>query len=778
LIKFKKLILLVLIFFGQSFLFGEANNISFYEKIDNNGVELKKVLNSEKIRVKIFLNQADTSQKEIKLFGDTSSFSLDFSIPNRWEILEAKVYANYTPSIALEPTRSFISLSLNKKVIRQFKLLNSKFIDQGIIKIKDVEVSRNLIEEHNKFTIQVFQHYLKTGSENMSLAPEVWTQIDLQNSYIEFTIKEKKIPEKVSSVFELLFDKKNPLETEINFVIPKNNISDNLIFNYAFISSIIGNTLQYRKVDFSISDKIDPTKDNILIGLESEVKSIISDFNENLISKIKGNINIISEFGNSTKAIIALTAQTPEELKKVIFSTISFQQNIYDGPFLNIHKVNLPEKSQPYSAPNFLSIDKKYFFKDLNYKTKTFTGFYSEPLNLDFYLYPDLFFGKKAKVDFNLDVFYPKVVKDDSVLNVFVNNVYATQFEVKSEQESKDLLDYFSISGGATGSFETQLLQEGKNRLNFSFKMVPLIDPKYTTFNTENLKASISENSYFEIPDANHWVELPNLKYFSSTAYPFSIYPDLQDMAILIEQPTKSNLKALMQMMFYFGEVLQYPAYYFEVSQKLKESMRSKHLLIIGKTENQNINKNSQIKIESDFVEKIQFFDKKLSHDFENLNASDDSDKNELNSTRNKIVVQESGKYIPYGVIQMFQSPFNDEKTVVSIFDKSPNNQSNLGDLTKFLLQEKFINKFKGGMAIFKVDDKSSSKNTKIYFASFEPNRSYFVGDLNIWDKSRFYVSNNPVLFTFVAFLSLILLTYFVRKSLLLYKARYHDDAD
>ena len=773
-----KLFRILLILLSSSSLLWAGFNEKFFEEIDKSGVELKKIPNSDKMIVKMFLNYSNTSQKEMKLFGDTSNFNLNFSIPNRWDVQSANINLTYTPSIALEPTRSFMSFSVNKKIVRQLKLLNNKFIDQGDIKIKNVPIPKQELKDYNELTIQVFQHYLKNGTENMSLAPEVWTQIDLENSYIEFEIIEKRIPEKISSIFEYILDQKNPLKSEINLVVPKKGISQDLLFNYSFIASVFGKYLKHKEVDFSITSEIDPMKDNVLVGTFDEVSEIITEFKPNLTKKLMGNINLITDFANSKKAIIVLSGENQKKLKNVLFSTISFQQNIYDGQFVEVRDVTLPSKSKPYSAPHFLPLEKKIYFKDLGYKTKTFQGFYSEPLNLEFYLYPDLFFPKKAEVDFNLEVFYPKVVKNDSVLNIFINDIYATQFNLIEEGNNKNILDYFANFSGATGSFETQLLEDGNNRLNLSFKMVPFIDSKYQAFNSENLKASISENSYFELPSANHWVKLPNLKYFGSTVYPYSIYPDLQDTAILLEQPSQTNLKALMQIMFYFGEILEYPPYYLEISQKITDSIKNKNLLIIGRTNNENINKNSPLKVEYNHIEKSSSLQKKFFSDFENINISNDEDLNkEVKNKNSKIVITESGDKNPYVILQMYQSPFNAEKSVISFFeDEELKDKAVLGEMMQKVLKPEFLTNFGGGLIFLRTIQKE--KHNIIKMATFETDNIYFLGDLNLWDKSRFYISNNPILFIFVSFLILILLTYFVRKTLLLYKVRYHDDAD
>jgi hypothetical protein len=75
------------------------------------------------------------------------------------------------------------------------------------------------------------------------------------------------------------------------------------------------------------------------------------------------------------------------------------------------------------------------------------------------------------------------------------------------------------------------------------------------------------------------------------------------------------------------------------------------------------------------------------------------------------------------------------------------------------------------------IISKLVGKEKELISLNFNKNK-YFIGNLDLIDKSKFYISLNPTVFTITVFLSIIILVYLLRKSLLLYKARYHNDAD
>jgi len=712
-------------------------------------------------RVKVFLNHQNSSMNQIKLFGSSTSFSTDIPIANRWRVVEARAVVQYTPSIALEPQRSFLSINLNKKVVRQFKLLNSKFMDLGESTV-NIPIPVDELDRFNEFTIQVFQHYLLTGSENMSSAPEVWTELNLENSFVEFTIEMVDIEEMLSSILKYVFDSGNPLPNKINYPLP--NFSNDTLYNYSFISSSIGNILKYREVIFSVTDRaIIDSKDNIIIGTKDEVQEILSRNKMDL--KIDDDITIFANPRNPTTAIIVLTGENQEEIKKVLYSTTLFKLNLTDSNSKNIIDIEIPEKAKPYSAPEFIPFDRKIHFKDLGYKTDTFNGFYSKPLNLDFKLYPDLFFAKKSNTELSLDMLLPNSVKDDSILNIFVNGKYVTQKRVIEERESRTLKELLFLSPYSGEKLPTELLKDGENRITMQFKMIPFKDPKYAIYNSENLQATISENSYFQLPEADRWIEMADIRYFISSSYPYSIYPDLQDTAILLTDNRQESVEALMEVSFFLGKSIKYPSYHITVATEIDSSIEDKNLIVIGSYNSKfdDIFQKAPLKIEKDGYRKEISLDRKFSDELDPI-----KDEEDINSREQFIKSFESNKRVDHLITQFFQSPYNDEKSVLMFYGKGTNFYKEI----RTVLMPEYNSELSGDLILSRL----VGKQKEIF--TFNIGDKYYIGDLDLIDKSRFYLSLNPLLFTITAILTIILFVYLLRKSLLLYKARYHDDAD
>jgi len=78
-------------------------------KIYRDGIILFKGKDGKQY-VRVYLNHENSSQNQITLSGLNPAFSIDLPIANRWQVLGARAVIKYTPSIALEETRSFLNI--------------------------------------------------------------------------------------------------------------------------------------------------------------------------------------------------------------------------------------------------------------------------------------------------------------------------------------------------------------------------------------------------------------------------------------------------------------------------------------------------------------------------------------------------------------------------------------------------------------------------------------------------------------------------------------------
>ncbi len=746
-----RLILLVAITIGILY----AEKIKIYQ----DGIILDKTKYGKNI-VKIYLNHENVSQNEIILSGLSPSFSIDIPVANRWKVLSARAIIKYTPSIALETSRSFLNLKIQNYTLRQYILLDKAYSDNGEKSI-DVLLPYKNFENHNLFTIQLYQHYVRSPQEDVTKAPEVWTQINLEDSYIELEIENNEITNELSSIFGSVFDVNNPVEQKINYVF--HTINNQSLYNYVFFSSILGKVLQSRKIDFSVTDKIfDMDRDNLIIATTDQLREI---FDVNKFGfQIKGNINIFKNPKNNNLALIIITAKTEEQLKEVLYSTFGLELNLNSGNSKIIKKVIYPEKAKAYSSPDFVSPGQKIYFKEMGYKSRTFEGFLAPPLDIEFKLYPDVRFQKKDKGYVHIDYIFPITIQNESISNLFINNIFISQVKMLEERDTQSIKNYLMMDSKTSSKYPVSLLQGGKNKLSIQFSMIPIV------WNQKTLQASILESSYFEIPEADNFIAMADLKDFISSAYPYSIYPDLQDTYFLLTDTSLNSIQALMQIARFLGENIKYPPYYLEIGHDIKTEQFNKNIIVVGDYNDtfDKIYKNAPMILSKQGYARTIDLSNKFAESLEDLEKREIDENLETRTRFLKIF--ETTEKNDYLTAQFFQSPYNNEKTVLLFAGQ---NNTDLANEVKQIFDSKYRDKIKGDLVISKL---ISQKQREIF--NFDIKENYFIGSISTISKIYSIIGERPLLFFFISLMLIILATYLLRKVLLLYKVRYHHDAD
>ncbi len=735
--------------------------------------------------VRVYLNYQDPV-KDVHVMRNTSwEHKVSLPISSRWQVEKAHLFVKYVSSIALKPPRSLLAVGLNKHIFVQ-RTLNQPDVKEEIA----VAIPPEEFESYNDLFIRVNQHYLVEGCEDEA-APELWTEIDTKNSYIDLVIKEKHVPEQVSSIFSYLFDKKSVVRQQVNFVIP-DSPDDLTLFWSAFLAGSMGKYLSYRDTFITTDSGFDHQKDNILIGLRSSLREqLLRVFDaesfggiQELEEKIKGNINLLANPKNPTRAILVFTGNSFEEIDEAVLAFPSLDFMAYSSGSIFIKENRLPEPAEAYSAPGFVPLKEKVLFSELGFKTTTFSDMHPPAESLMFKIYPEYYFDSKSQMKLYLHLLYPRIVRFDSIMNIFSNDNFIHQIalehhERKRESKIQEWLDIDKLT-----ELPMYMFHKGQNNLSILARMVPFKKGKCEIYNRENLQVTLVDDSYIKLPPAKRWVEMPYLDYIASAVYPYSIYPDLSDTAIVVTDTSPSTMAALMHVAFFLSKHIGYPPYQLTVSTRL-DNVLDKHIILIGKnsSEFREAMQGAPFEFTDDGVkDKTRFIDRFMG-DLPFFS------KYRLDKKRYTMETLESDGAITRLVAQLYRSPFNPDKTVFSMISDDP---ENLMYGTRRLLSPEMLGSLKGDVVILSKDDpevvavaegeetmlKSRDVNKKYTLQAFEVNEKYYQGALSTYDKIRFYISAHPFLLLFGSLLVVVLLVTVLRGLLDLFKQRHHKDAE
>ncbi len=517
---------------------------------------------------------------------------------------------------------------------------------------------------------------------------------------------------------------------------------------------------------YIFDNKLDSTKALKLYNYTKGYKNKV--YNESIFisEKILHDINVIRNPLLPEKAILLICPEEESKINEVIYAFYKKDLSLYFRQGININSVKVPEKAKKYSAKGYIPVDTKVYFKELGYETTVRKGWYPPPIYIDFKVYPDHYFDHKGRVETHLEYVFPTTVNHDSVANIFLNNKFAKQIDVMGVSHKNEL----SLETGGIFDMDdynelpVYLIDKGYNRLKFEFSLVPEKEGSCRVHNTQNLLIMIMDNSYFTLPDSLRWIEMPYMQYISKSAYPYSIYPDLQDTQLVLTNSDSDTIAAAMNFIFFISQELQSFPYYVKITQDLEKADKDRELVLFGSIHDkvlQSISDDAPISFEGLEMHKPYPFIKEF---IEHKSIADDD---RLVKYRFVSKMNETNQLDKNLLMQMYKSPFNSDKTVL-MFTAENGTCLNKGVTSILSYQNRHI--INGDTLIYNPDVE--------YGISFDMNRKYVLTSMNLWDKLSLQIAMNPFMYIFVLIIVILLLTFLVRALLIAFKKRNHKHVE
>ncbi len=482
--------------------------------------------------------------------------------------------------------------------------------------------------------------------------------------------------------------------------------------------------------------------------------------------KIAHDINIIQNPYKVDKAIIVLIAKDKIKKEKLIYALYKNDLVNYKRQGLNIKEVTIPSKASAYSAKNFIPLDTKIYFNELGYKTQFLKGWYPPKIDIKFKVYPDNHFDAKDKIKANIHYVLPTVVNDDSVVNIFLNNIFANQLNImKMSNESEITISANKLFNfGTSQGMPAYLIGKGYNDLRLDFSLVPKKKGACSVFNTENLVASVLDDSYFILPSATKWIELPYMQYIIDAQYPYSIYPDLQDTVILLADRQNDTIASAMNFIFFLAQALDSYPNFLKVTTALSQEDKQKHIIVFGTIYDDKIQSLSK-------TAPIVFDKNRMTKNYPYINRFIEHEtilnKDRLKKYRFLTSMQETNLVDSSIIMQMSRSPYNSDKTVLMFAANTP---KCLNKGVNSLFKYKNRNNILGDTLIYDYEDEEG--------VAYNIKDKYILSHLNWFQSLALYIGANPIRYLIFFIIFLIIFVWIVRTLLRKFKEEHHPDAE
>ena len=454
-----------------------------------------------------------SSAATMVLTCESDEQSLSLPIPDRWSVTRVTADIHYTASMALDSDDSQFVFLVNGSPFALTRLESST---------PDVRVKLNIPPEYlqagyNQLSFRVVQMTKTKGCES-PCSPDKFTYVNLADSYLDIEYEPKPVPLALSSIAGYLFDPKIIPEARVNLILEDQ--SAETLTEAGIVASGIARRHDYRKVLFSVTAEPQPGQDNVVVGREAFVRSLLDGAGLSLGDSSGGYLKIfplpLADGGaDPTHALLVITGKQHDHVKLAAETFANISVGFPGSQEMNAFAIQVPD-IPAYAGREVLEAGKTYDFKTLNLPTATFQGINPSGREISFRLPADFMIQQNLTAKLLLNFAYGAGARADSALNIVVNDITVRAIRLGDQD------------GGAFSRYQvdipTFLFKPGRNVISLGIELHPAAES--CPLLTGNLFLTMFETSTLTFPNMPHFVEMPKMELFMLNGFPFTRWPD------------------------------------------------------------------------------------------------------------------------------------------------------------------------------------------------------------------------------------------------------------
>jgi len=458
-------------------------------------------------------------QTDGMLLQNASSYYTVF-VPQseRFQVKNMTMHLEFTNSIALLTERSVLRVVLNDIIIAQYYLDRNRPFSSV-----DIAVPLNLIKTgFNRLQFVVAQHYTYKCEDPS--APELYTEINPDTSFLAATGSWREIPERLSYL-RWWVDEKLWAPYQFNICMPSaSQISDLQLAWGSIVTQGVALALNNEAFRVNTATALRPGMDNIVIGTMTELSGFLTATE---IGAINGSFLAIKSLpGDPAHCMIIISGRNEQEVGQtaLAFGLVNFPLPDSQYAIFN-DQIRLPDKPAFIrNAP--LDVPGVYSFRQLGFISRTIKGWHTGGYTLPVYMPGDISKDDPSNVELRLHFVYGAMMRKDSVFNFFVNRQFQTAIRL-SDQNGALHADHRVY-------LPMKAFQPGLNNVELVPEMVPHFSNQCEILQDQNLHFTLYDDSDFVLPRALRKARLPSFGLFSQTTYPYSSSPDGSETAVFV----------------------------------------------------------------------------------------------------------------------------------------------------------------------------------------------------------------------------------------------------
>ncbi len=706
--------------------------------------------------VKLNFAQIAPPPGSMVLRGVNPTGSIEFGMRSDEVVSKAMLNLEYTPSPSLLPVQSQLKVYLNEELMGVLPVTKEQL---GKKTSAQLPIDPLYITDFNKIRMEFVGHY-RDICENPSNST-LWLDIG-RSSSLALTYQRLPVRDDLSHFPVPFFDSRDnrPLVLPMVFAGTPDIEQQRAA---GIVASWFGSRSVWRGQQFPVLYNQLPDRNGIVFATNDKRPDFLRDHPP----VTAPTVEMISHPDNPYVKLLVVFGRDDKDLIQAA-KGIAQGNVLFRGNSVTIDDVKplLPRK--PYDAPNWVRTDRPITLDELKSYEEQLqaTGLEPASINVTLNLPPDLYLIRSNGIDMDLKYRYTAPpIKDSSRMDISLNDQFLQSFNLQpNEENSKLMLRLPVLQGLLDGKNDVAIpaLRLGAaNHLRFDFAyMNPMPGGSLEnciTFQPVQNHVVIEGDSTMDFSNYYHFIAMPDLRSFANAGFPFSRMADLsQTIVVVNKEPKPAQLTAMFNALGTIGSQTGFPAINVTVTDDASTIQgKDADIMIIG-TIPEDLKDDKRVDLLVDAAK--SWVKTPMRQSVLQSTMLDQSDR--IADTQTTISSQGA-----MAAIVGFQSPYNDQRSVVALLADSPRGFELLNNAMNDSGKRAAVS---GSVAVIRESGVNGIRVGNIYY----------VGHLPWFERVWYALSTHPVLLALLAAISVVLLAWVLWRILRILSRRRIDADD
>lgn len=672
------------------------------------------------------------------LTGSNPTAGVEFGMRRDEVASDAVLNLEFTPSPSLIPTLSQFKVYLNDELMGVVPFTRDQLGKKNQVQ---VPIDPLYITDFNQVRLEFIGEYAAVCQNPAN--PTLWMDIG-RDSNLDVTFQPLTLRNDLAFFPVPFYDQHDSRPLTLPIVFP--GVPDKEMQQAAgILASWFGAQSGWRGQNFPVTYNQLPDANSVIFATNDKRP----DFLQNSPAVKAPTIEMIDHPQNPHRKLLVILGRDDKDLIQAVVA-IAQGSVLFRGDSVVVNDVKPLAERKPYDAPGWIHTDRPVTFGELKTYPEQFqsSGMTPAPISVALNLPPDLYLLRTNSIDMDLNYRYTSPSsKDSSRMDVSLNNQFLQSFPLEPKDKGNKLLLRLPVLQGLLdGKNEVPLpaLRLGaSNILRFDFGfMNPMPGGNLEnciTYQPIKNRVAIDDDSTLDFSKYYHFMAMPDLRAYANAGFPFSRMADLSDtLVVMPPQPTSGQVAMMLNALGTLGSQTGLAGSKVSITDDSSQiKNRDADLLLIGVIPpalKDDTRINLLVNATQSWVQNPQRVNP------ESNIMPDLADR----TPAAKTTISANG---PMGAIIGFQSPYNDQRSVVAL----------MGDGAKGyeLLDQAMADTGKrAAMSGSVVIVRDSGVN------GLRVGDIYYVGHLPWFERLWYALSNHPVLLAIFVAVSVVLLAW------------------